>query len=197
MGEVGVVEVGDRGGGGWWWGMGQAGESGEGKARVGVECGPEARQMSFVDVGVEGAFQVEGYPLHATARPALLYLSYPASLAPPPSQLHPSDGSPASATTWRYKVPGVYCVPQALRVSLLRDSPLHLQGPISCKAVGEPPLLLASGVLLALQQAAMAARADKHGVAQGQGETNGHKGAGYKPLCAPATPEAIRTYLSS
>lgn len=183
------MEVGNGGGGGWWWGVGQAGETGEGKARMGVECGPEA--------GLLQTFEVEGYPLHATAYPSPLNSSYPAPLPPRPSQLHPSDGSPASATTWRYKVPGVYCAPQALRVSLLRDSPLHLQGPISCKAVGEPPLLLASGVLLALQQAAMAAKADKHGVAQGQGEANGHKGAGYKPLCAPATPEAIRTYLSS
>eukprot|EP00955_Chlamydomonas_euryale_P007738 81988-Chlamydomonas_euryale.AAC.2 len=86
-----------------------------------------------------------------------------------------------TASTWKYKVPGVYCIPEKFTVSLLKDSPLHVDGPISSKAVGEPPLMLSSAVLFALQSAsAEAARA------------LGCAPEGFVPLCAPATPEAVK-----
>lgn len=49
------------------------------------------------------------------------------------------------------QVPSVFCLPEHFNVSFLRDSPLHIDGPVSSKACGEPPQLLAASVLLALQ----------------------------------------------
>lgn len=39
----------------------------------------------------------------------------------------PHTGAVTSNSTWTYKVPAVSCVPERLSVSLLRDSPLHLE----------------------------------------------------------------------
>ncbi|KAG1670983.1 hypothetical protein FOA52_014372 [Chlamydomonas sp. UWO 241] len=90
--------------------------------------------------------------------------------------VEPETGLSSTASTWKYAVPGVFDLPESFRVSLLRDSPLHAKGPISSKAVGEPPMMLASSVLLALQAACAEAAA----------------GRAYRPLCAPATAEAVK-----
>ncbi len=62
-----------------------------------------------------------------------------------------------------------------------------LQGPISSKAIGEPPLLLSAAVLLALQAAA---RAGAVSLASSRGTV-----AAYVPLCAPATVEKVRALV--
>jgi len=95
----------------------------------------------------------------------------------------PETGACTTASTWSYKVPGAACVPERMSVHMLKDSPLLVQGPVSAKACQEPPLLLASAALLALQAAARAAAVQTFGAPPD---------APYVPLAAPATVEAIK-----
>jgi xanthine dehydrogenase molybdopterin-binding subunit B len=62
-----------------------------------------------------------------------------------------------ATSTWQYKVPTADGCPRALKVHLL-PSAKHARGILSSKAVGEPPLLLASTALCAVQAACDAAR---------------------------------------
>lgn len=61
-----------------------------------------------------------------------------------------------------YKIPGFQSIPHKLNVSLLRDAP-NPHAVYSSKAVGEPPLFLASSVFFAIRHAVKAARKD-HGL---------------------------------
>eukprot|EP00200_Dunaliella_tertiolecta_P008210 CAMPEP_0202368174 /NCGR_PEP_ID=MMETSP1127-20130417/342_1 /ASSEMBLY_ACC=CAM_ASM_000462 /TAXON_ID=3047 /ORGANISM="Dunaliella tertiolecta, Strain CCMP1320" /LENGTH=1499 /DNA_ID=CAMNT_0048963543 /DNA_START=12 /DNA_END=4511 /DNA_ORIENTATION=+ len=96
-----------------------------------------------------------------------------------------ASGAITSNSTWTYKVPSVTCVPERFSVSLLRDSPLHLEGPVSAKACGEPPLLLSSSVLFALQHAA-------HAAAQQAFHAPPPTASSYKPMGVPATVQAVK-----
>ncbi|CAF4893179.1 unnamed protein product [Pieris macdunnoughi] len=58
-----------------------------------------------------------------------------------------------------YKIPGFGDIPQEFNVSLLKGAP-NLRAVYSSKAVGEPPLFLASSIFFAIKQAIRAARAD-------------------------------------
>ncbi|XP_033729801.1 xanthine dehydrogenase/oxidase-like [Pecten maximus] len=58
-----------------------------------------------------------------------------------------------------YKLPGVRNIPRRMKVSILKDCPN--KGTVySSKGVGEPPLLLAISVYLALRKAVQACRTD-------------------------------------
>ncbi|XP_047499622.1 xanthine dehydrogenase/oxidase-like isoform X1 [Penaeus chinensis] len=77
-----------------------------------------------------------------------------------------------------YKIPGFQDIPREFNVSLLRGAP-NPRAVFSSKAVGEPPLLLATSVFYAIKQAVASARADQ----------------GFDPvfrLDSPATAERIR-----
>ncbi|KAH0534856.1 xanthine dehydrogenase [Cotesia glomerata] len=56
-----------------------------------------------------------------------------------------------------YKIPGFTDIPQEFNVSLLRDAP-NPRAVFSSKAVGEPPLFLASSVFFAIKNAIQSAR---------------------------------------
>ncbi|XP_015117328.1 xanthine dehydrogenase [Diachasma alloeum] len=56
-----------------------------------------------------------------------------------------------------YKIPGFTDIPQEFNVSLLKDAP-NPRAVFSSKAVGEPPLFLASSVFFAIKNAIQAAR---------------------------------------
>ena len=71
-------------------------------------------------------------------------------------RVNPRTGACATST-WQYKVPTADGCPRALHVHLL-PSAKHARGVLSSKAVGEPPLLLASTALCAVQAACDAAR---------------------------------------
>ncbi|XP_022116184.2 xanthine dehydrogenase [Pieris rapae] len=58
-----------------------------------------------------------------------------------------------------YKIPGFGDIPQEFNVSLLKGAP-NLRAVYSSKAVGEPPLFLASSIFFAIKQAIRAARSD-------------------------------------
>ncbi|KAG7502397.1 hypothetical protein JOB18_018848 [Solea senegalensis] len=58
-----------------------------------------------------------------------------------------------------YKIPAFGDIPTEMTVSLLRDAPNH-KAIFASKAVGEPPLFLASSVFYAIKDAIMAARAE-------------------------------------
>ncbi|XP_034952751.1 xanthine dehydrogenase [Chelonus insularis] len=58
-----------------------------------------------------------------------------------------------------YKIPGFTDIPQEFNVSLLKDAP-NPRAVFSSKAVGEPPLFLASSVFFAIKNAIQAARKD-------------------------------------
>ncbi|XP_077439045.1 xanthine dehydrogenase/oxidase [Vanacampus margaritifer] len=77
-----------------------------------------------------------------------------------------------------YKIPGFGDIPTELTVSLLRDAP-HDKAIFASKAVGEPPLFLASSVFFAIKDAISAARAES-GI------------AGSFRLDSPASAERIR-----
>jgi len=86
-------------------------------------------------------------------------------------------GRPISATTWKYKIAGVKDVPKVFNVEFLENKEFK-KGVLSSKASGEPPLVLATSVLMAVRYAISAARKD----------------AGLDPvyqLDCPATPEDI------
>lgn len=58
-----------------------------------------------------------------------------------------------------YKIPGFGDIPQVFNVSLLKDAP-NPRAVFSSKAVGEPPLFLASSAFFAIKNAIQAARKD-------------------------------------
>lgn len=59
------------------------------------------------------------------------------------------------------------------------------QGPVSAKACGEPPLLLSSSILFALQHAAGAAAQQAFG-------SPAPTAASYVPMAVPATVQAVK-----
>ena len=69
----------------------------------------------------------------------------------------PVSGENLTAGTWDYKVATSKDIPVDLRVSLLNWSPNPL-GVVRAKAVGEPPMHMASAVLFALKDAIREAR---------------------------------------
>jgi xanthine dehydrogenase/oxidase len=76
---------------------------------------------------------------------------------------HKWVGTPGSLVTvgpGAYKIPSFNDVPLDFRVSLLKDGP-NPAAVHSSKAVGEPPLCLATSVVFALKDAISAARADR------------------------------------
>ncbi|HVE06801.1 MAG TPA: xanthine dehydrogenase molybdopterin binding subunit [Paraburkholderia sp.] len=80
-----------------------------------------------------------------------------------------------------YKIPAVSDTPAAFNVNLFHNDNVE-PTVFHSKAVGEPPLLLAFSVLLAIRDAIAAAVPDAHGA---------------PPLRAPATPEAILDALDA
>ncbi|XP_011310367.1 xanthine dehydrogenase [Fopius arisanus] len=58
-----------------------------------------------------------------------------------------------------YKIPGFADIPQEFNVSLLKDAP-NPRAVFSSKAVGEPPLFLASSIFFAIKNAVLAARSE-------------------------------------
>ncbi|XP_051780208.1 xanthine dehydrogenase/oxidase isoform X1 [Erpetoichthys calabaricus] len=77
-----------------------------------------------------------------------------------------------------YKIPGFGDIPGTLHVSLLREAP-NSKAIFCSKAIGEPPLLLATSVFFAIKDAISAARAESNLT-------------GPFRLDSPATPERIR-----
>ncbi|XP_048742317.2 xanthine dehydrogenase/oxidase-like isoform X2 [Ostrea edulis] len=78
-----------------------------------------------------------------------------------------------------YKIPGIRNIPKEFNVSLLKEAKGENRPLYSSKGIGEPPLLLAVGVHLALREAVNAAR-------EGHGITDSYR------LECPATSERIR-----
>lgn len=127
-----------------------------------------------IDVGqVEGAF-VQGIGYVLTER-----------LAFQPDG--PNAGRLNSVNTWRYKIPAVTTIPLEMNTHLFPRSkvpfPLDpMSGVLSSKEVGEPPLVLATSVFLALRNAVRASRVER-GLDP------------YFTLDAPATVDAISAAL--
>ncbi|KAF2885328.1 hypothetical protein ILUMI_20860 [Ignelater luminosus] len=95
-----------------------------------------------IDVGqIEGAF-MQGYGLYMLEE--LLY---------------GPDGTIYTRGPGAYKLPGFNNIPLEFNVSLLKGAP-NPRAIYSSKAVGEPPLFLASSVLFAVREAIKAARTD-------------------------------------
>ncbi|KAM3964249.1 xanthine dehydrogenase-like [Aphomia sociella] len=95
-----------------------------------------------IDIGqVEGAF-IQGYGLFTLEE--LIYSP---------------TGTLYSRGPGAYKIPGFGDIPQEFNVSLLKGAP-NPRAVYSSKAVGEPPLFLASTVYFAIKEAIRAARAD-------------------------------------
>ncbi|MEL7115677.1 MAG: molybdopterin cofactor-binding domain-containing protein [Pseudomonadota bacterium] len=107
-----------------------------------------------VDIGqVEGAF-VQGVGLLLTEK-----------LAFQPKG-DPNEGRLNSVNTWRYKIPAVTTIPLRMDTHLFPRSevPFELsptEGVLSSKEVGEPPLVLATSVFLALRNAVRASRVER------------------------------------
>lgn len=70
-----------------------------------------------------------------------------------------ATGVAVDATTWEYKPPTAYEVPEVFNVTLLENS-YNTSGVLSSKACGEPPVALSVSVVQALEQAMNAVRAD-------------------------------------
>ncbi|KAL4716403.1 hypothetical protein ACJJTC_006765 [Scirpophaga incertulas] len=95
-----------------------------------------------IDIGqIEGAF-IQGYGLFTIEE--LIYSP---------------TGTLYSRGPGAYKIPGFGDIPQEFNVSLLKGAP-NPRAVYSSKAVGEPPLFLASTVFFAIKEAIRAARAD-------------------------------------
>lgn len=88
-------------------------------------------------------------------------------------------GTLLSNRTWNYRVPGAEDIPADFRVTLIKGDGEGPTGPYGAKAVGEPPLLGACGVMFAIKQALRSARADA-----GLGDD-------YFDMVAPFTTEAL------
>lgn len=117
-----------------------------------------------IDIGqVEGAF-VQGLGLFTI------------------EELHYSpEGSLITRGPGTYKIPAFGSIPIEFSVSLLRDSP-NKKAIYASKAVGEPPLFLASSIFFAIKDAIRAARA----------QHTDHNTKELFRLDSPATPEKIR-----
>jgi xanthine dehydrogenase molybdopterin-binding subunit B len=89
-----------------------------------------------------------------------------------------SDGTLVSPGTWEYKPPLWTDLPSEWRVELLENGGFD-KGFLSSKASGEPPLVLATSVMMAVREAVGAAR-----------EEAGLSRAGFR-LDAPATAERV------
>ncbi|XP_051157348.1 xanthine dehydrogenase-like [Leptopilina boulardi] len=114
-----------------------------------------------IDIGqVEGAF-LQGYGLFTLEE-----------------IVYSREGSLLSRGPGTYKIPGFSDIPQQFNVSLLKGAP-NPRTIYSSKAVGEPPLFLASSVFFAIKEAIKSARNDSNIVARFQFDS-------------PATAEKIR-----
>ncbi len=94
------------------------------------------------------------------------------------------DGFEKAVNTWDYKIPGASSIPEEFNVILfpretVTDVPPNPNLVKSSKAIGEPPLVLASSVFFAVKHAILANR-------QQMGES------GWFGLASPATPQRIR-----
>ncbi|XP_064623693.1 xanthine dehydrogenase/oxidase-like [Lineus longissimus] len=73
--------------------------------------------------------------------------------------LHHADGTLKSRDVGSYKIPSLNTIPMKFNVALLKEARNDLpQAVYSSKAIGEPPLLLASSVFCAAKEAISAAR---------------------------------------
>ena len=79
-----------------------------------------------------------------------------------------------------YKIPGSRDIPSIMKVKLLENSPNNQKTIFRSKAVGEPPLMLATSCWLAIKDA-----------------ISRYKGGGIVKLDAPATPENILKAIKS
>ncbi|OAD58082.1 Xanthine dehydrogenase [Eufriesea mexicana] len=114
-----------------------------------------------IDIGqIEGAF-IQGYGLFTLEE--MIYLR---------------NGAIASRGPGAYKLPGFTDIPEIFNVSLLKGAS-NPRAVYSSKAVGEPPLFLASSVFFAIREAIKSAR-EEYGL------------KGYFQLNAPATAARIR-----
>ncbi|CAK9809030.1 Xanthine dehydrogenase [Anthophora quadrimaculata] len=114
-----------------------------------------------IDIGqIEGAF-IQGYGLFTLEE--MVYLR---------------NGAVFSKGPGAYKLPGFTDIPKIFNVSLLKNSS-NPRAVYSSKAVGEPPLFLASSVFFAIREAIKSAR-EEYGL------------KGYFQLDAPATAARIR-----
>ena len=107
-----------------------------------------------------------------------------------------ATGALTTGSLWTYKAPLVDAVPRTFNVHLLPASP-HARGILSSKAVGEPPLLLASTALHAAQAAVDAVRRALGDDADAQaapvnGRGEGGVSAPRVALEPPATPAAVK-----
>nr|XP_022300100.1 xanthine dehydrogenase/oxidase-like isoform X2 [Crassostrea virginica] len=93
--------------------------------------------------------------------------------------VNPEVGSLDACGPINYKIPGIKNIPKDFKVSLLKEAAGGHKELYSSKGIGEPPLLLAVSVHLALREAVLAAR-EVHGL------------SGNHRLECPATPERIR-----
>ncbi|XP_065173530.1 xanthine dehydrogenase-like [Atheta coriaria] len=116
-----------------------------------------------IDIGqVEGAF-MQGYGLFVLEE-----------------MLYSPEGTVMTRGPGAYKIPGFSDIPTEFNVSLLKGSS-NPRAVYSSKAVGEPPLFLASSVLFAIREAIIAARKEQNIQESFQ-------------LDAPATAEKIRMF---
>jgi len=93
-----------------------------------------------------------------------------------------ADGRLHTAGAWEYKIPHARAIPLRLDVEFLQDSPFD-KGVLSSKACGEPPLVLAVSVAMALRMAITSAREDA-----------GH--SDFVPLSVPITIDQIQLLCS-
>lgn len=99
----------------------------------------------------------------------------------------PSTGRLLTKGPGAYKIPGFGDIPSQFNVSLLRGTS-NPRAVYSSKAVGEPPLFLASSVFFAIKDAINAARSDAGRLKNGPS----YKKDKIFQLHAPATAERIR-----
>ena len=124
-----------------------------------------------IDIGqIEGAF-IQGYGLFVMEQ--LMH--------------SPLNGRLLTKGPGAYKIPGFGDIPSQFNVSLLRGTS-NPRAVYSSKAVGEPPLFLASSIFFAIKNAIEAARLDANKSKDDASNTNKHLFA----LDAPATAERIR-----
>jgi len=88
------------------------------------------------------------------------------------------EGKLVSNGTWEYKPPLAKNIPINFNVSLLKNAPFD-KGIMNSKASGEPPMVLATSIPMAVRQAIASARKDA-------GLT------GFFRLDAPCTPDAVQ-----
>jgi len=69
------------------------------------------------------------------------------------------EGKMVSDGTWVYKPPGAHCVPVQFDVEFIQNESFD-RGILSSKSSGEPPLVLATSIALAVRMAVQSARAD-------------------------------------